>query len=367
MSLRNRLLANRAQPRVSWSAYGVTANPFPSASRSRTNVHCPIPADKHLEDRAVTFFETHQSQVLAIVGAQGVGKTNFLNHIEKEVQDVCVDLKQYYFVRYVADPEPSFDGLLRTSFQELGVGHLAALAKKVATHPEKLDCARSYEFRSALACLSRSTEDCQLLSACIDWLSGSRLSNYHRSNLHLNFSLDTVESHVTVWRDYITVSAKLGVLGGIFLLLDELEKQDGVLATRAVVRYLSALRAITDALEDHLFLIIAVTPEAALRYSNALPALRSRLEDQITLSPLTSVEDGLRLAEFYVKEARDASAPRAGSATRELLTPSDVAHVYATLAGRAKGRGDAGVRQREFLHGLHMLVEEKIAKGSEPT
>ena len=367
MSLRSRLLANQAPPRVSWNTYGVTGNPFPSASQSRTNIHCPIPADKHLEDRAVKFFETHQSQALAIVGDQGVGKTNFLNHIERGVQDVCGDLKDYYFVRYLADPEPSFDGILRTSFQELGVNHLATLAKRVATHPEKLDCARSYEFRSVLACLSKSPEDSQLLSACIDWLSGSRLSNYHRSKFHLNFSLDTVGSRVTVWRDYITVSARLGVLGGVFLLLDELEKQDGVLALTSVVRYLSALRAITDALSDHLFLIIAVTPEAVLRYSSALPALRSRLEDQITLSPLTSVDDGFRLAEFYVKQARDASVPRAGSATRELLTPSDVERVYATLAGRAKNRGDSGVRQREFLHGLHMLVREKVVKVPQPT
>lgn len=367
MSLRDRLLNSRAAPRVSWDTYGVTGNPFPSASQSRTNVHYPIPADKHLEDRAVQFFETHKSQVVAIVGTQGVGKTNFLNYIEKDVQDVCVDLKHYYFVRYMADPEPSFDGILRTLFQEFGVKHLAELAKNVASYPEKLDVVRSYDFRSALARLSQAPEDSQLLSACLDWLFGSRLLNYHRSNLHINFRLDTVESRTTVLRDYVAVSAELGVLGGIFLLLDELEKQDGVLAPRSVVRYLSALRAIIDALSDHLFMIIAVTPDAILRYSSALPALRSRLEDQITLSPLMSANDGFELARFYVMESRDASVSQTDSAMRELLVRSDVENVFSMLASRAKARGDSGVRQREFLHSLHVLLEKKMVKLSQST
>ena len=367
MSLRDRLLVSPATPRVSWDTYGVTGNPFPTASQSRTNVHCPIPADKYMEDRAVQFFETHHSQVIAVVGTQGVGKTNFLNHVEKDIQDVCVDLQHYYFVRYMADPEPSFDGILRTMFQEFGVGHLAELARKVAARPEGLSCARSYDFRSALACLSEAPEDTQLLSACQDWLFGSRLLNYHRSNLHVNFRLDTVESRMTALRDYIAVSAELGILGGIFLLLDELEKQDGVLAPRSVVRYLSALRAIIDALSDHLFMIIAVTPDAMLRYSIALPALRSRLEDQIKLSPLTSADEAIKLAEFYVKESIDSSVPDAGLATPKLLTHSDVRHLFERLARRSTSRGDSGVRQREFLHSLHELIEDKIVRSSRPT
>lgn len=365
MSLRDRILSSQATPRVSWGTYGVTGNPFPSTTQSRTNVHCPIPADKYLEDRVVKFFESHQSQVLSVVGTQGVGKTNFLNYIEKDLQDVCVDLKHHYFVRYIADPEPSFDGLLRTIFQELGLDHLATLARQVANHPAKLDCARSYDLRSALARLSEDPEDSDLLSACLDWLLGSRLLDYHRSRLQVSFRLDTVESRMTVLRDYVAVSANLGILGGIFLLLDELEKRDGVSVPRSVVGYLSALRVIIDALSNHLFLIIAVTPDAILRYSTALPALRSRLEDQIKLSPLMSMDDGFRLAEFYVEESRDASVPDADSATRGLLGRNDVERVFELLAGRAKGRGDSGVPQREFLNCLHTLVKERMVRLSQ--
>ena len=92
----------------------------------------------------------------------------------------------------------------------------------------------------------------------------------HRQSLGVQFRLDTVESRTAALRDLIQVSAAAGVLKGVFLLLDELEKQDGVLGLTAVVRYLSALRSIVDALPERLFLMIEITHDALLRYSARL-------------------------------------------------------------------------------------------------
>jgi hypothetical protein len=132
-------------------------------------------------------------------------------------------------------------------------------------------------------------------------------------------------------RNLVLVSSEAGILKGIFLLLDELEKQDGVLGPTAVVRYLSAMRAIIDALPNHLFLMIAVTPDAMRRYSSALPAFRSRLQNQITLAPLASVEEATELAKFYVDfgraEARNLRGP-AGGGDRELEHfPAKLGHI----------------------------------------
>src|SRR5207237_18328 len=116
------------------------------------------------------------------------------------------------------------------------------------------------------------------------------------------------------------------ILRGIFLLLDELEKQDGVLGPTAVVRYLSAMRAIIDALPSHLFMMIAVTPDAMRRYSVALPAFRSRLQNQLSLATLTNVDDALALSSFYLHNAREAAKKSEGhkGGTRLLLTDDDV-------------------------------------------
>ena len=360
MRLRDRLTRHEVMPATLRETYGITANPFPSANQSGTNVHFPIPADDQLENGIVTFFDDHKSQVVVIVGTQGVGKTNFLNHIETEIKDACVELSNYYLVRYMADPEPSFDGIVRTIFQELGVDHLAKTAEKLAKDPHPLDLARSYDLRSALLALSKNPNNKDLFSACLDWIFGSRILNYHRSNLHVNFRLDTVESRTAILRDYVIVSNASGALGGIFLLLDELEKQAGVLATKAVVRYLSALRAIIDAFSDNLFMVIAVTHDAMLRYSGALPALRSRLENRIELSTLESADEGHSLAYCYVERSRTTSVSGRDSVRKELLTRQEITQVFDELMDRSTHRGDAGVRQREFLHGLHVVVERKI-------
>jgi hypothetical protein len=190
------------------------------------------------------------------------------------------------------------------------------------------------------------------------------LLNIHRQRLGVSFRLDTVESRTAVLRDYVLLSSELGLLKGIFLLLDELEKQAGVLGPTAVVRYLSSMRAIIDSLPSHLFMIIAVTPDAMRRYSSALPAFRSRLENQISLSPLASFEEARSLADFYIDEAKKAGNRAAGSKAKApsklIITKEEMEEAYSVALKASERRADDGVRQREFLNALHNIAEGKI-------
>jgi hypothetical protein len=200
----------------------------------------------------------------------------------------------------------------------------------------------------------------------MEWLFGFRLLKAHREALDVQFRIDTVEAKTACLRDLIVVSNSAGILKGIFLLLDELEKQDGVLGPTAVVRYLSAMRAIIDALPRHLFMMIAITPDAMRRYSAALPAFRSRLQNQITLNPLSSFDEAKELAHFYLETAKkEATEKRQGKAGREVLvTDQQIASAFEQLQKLSERRGDAGVRQREFLHQLHTLAEKTIQAGA---
>lgn len=345
-----------------YDRYGVISNPFPSSNQTSDNPHYALgEADELAESQIATFIRDNKSQAVVVEGTQGVGKTNFLNYFEAEITEVSSDLQGYYVVRYLADPETTFDGTIRRLLQELGPDHLRKIAKKISDKESHVDSVRSQDVRTALYRLAHSENDISELM--MEWLLGFRLLKAHRETLEVQFRLDTVESKTAALRDIVEVSMSAGILSGIFLLLDELEKQDGVLGPRAVVRYLSAIRAIIDALPRGLFLMIAVTPDALRRYSLALPALRSRLQNRIELSPLKSVKDASTIAHFYIDSARNAAKSSRGvdGGECEILTTQQIEHCYYQLSEPARSRGDDGVRQREFLHELYMLAEQAMS------
>ena len=364
MSLRDKIknLSETGGGTDLYDRYGVISNPFPSSNQTSDNPHYALgEADELAESQIATFIRDNKSQAVVVEGTQGVGKTNFLNYFETEITDVSRDLQGYYVVRYLADPETTFDGTIRRLLQELGPDHLRKIAKKIGDNESHVDSVRSQDVRTALYKLASPENDISELM--MEWLLGFRLLKAHKETLGVQFRLDTVESKTAALRDIVEVSRNAGILSGIFLLLDELEKQDGVLGPRAVVRYLSAIRAIIDALPKGLFLMIAVTPDALRRYSLALPALRSRLQNRIELSPLKSVEDASAIAHFYINSARNAakSSRGVGGGECEILTTQQIEHCYYQLSEPARSRGDDGVRQREFLHELYMLAEKAMS------
>ena len=263
-------------------------------------------------------------------------------------------------IRYLAYPEAFFEGTTRRLFEELGAEHLSELAAALRVKGSSIEEARSHDMRAALRGLTRAADE-EVAQLMMQWLLGHRLLKSHRLSLGVQFRLDTVESKTAALRDLVQVSGDAGVLKGIFLLLDELEKQDGVLGPRAVVHYLSAVRAVVDALPRRLFLMIAMTPDALVRYSEALPALRSRLENRVVLSPLTDVDEAVNLARFYVEDSRRSarqSRPEEGG-KEPIVRRKEIETIYWEL-DQASRRGDTGVRQRAFLHALHRHAENVI-------
>jgi len=370
MSLRKRLQradSEEVRNRL-YEGFGVLANPFPASNQTVDNPHYQLDADEQAENIIVNFFHNQRSQVMVVEGTQGVGKTNFLNHFESEIRDALRIRKGYYVVRYLADPEASFEGTTRRLFEELGTDHLSRLIKKLREYGSPIEEARSRDMRTALHRLTEYDDE-SALELMMQWLLGLRLLKAHRQILGVQFRLDTVESKTAALRDIVQVSGSAGVLNGIFLLLDELEKQDGVLGPTAIVRYLSALRAIVDALPRRLFLMIAITPDALLRYSQALPALRSRFQNRIELEPLKDVKDALNLAKFYLDTGRrkaqeEESRDVVHEETELILQRGHVKECYRKLEKQAERRGDTGVRQREFLHALHELAEDVIQRNA---
>lgn len=367
MSLRERLRSDgpRSPQRDLYRQYGVLENPFPPASQTAGHPHSRSAADDEIEGRVENFIKEHRSQVVVVEGTQGVGKTNLLNFWENEIKDALGDADGYYVIRYLADPEASFDSTLRRLFQELGVEFIQKLGEQLVDKKEAIEAARNPEMRSALHRLAAKPGDLNRANLFRDWLLGLRILKSHREELDVQFRIDTVESKTGALRDVVIVSSKMGLLEGIFLLLDELEKQNGVLGATAVVRYLSSLRAIIDALPQHLFMMLAVTPDAMIRYSSALPAFRSRLQNPIILQPLDDDNKALALANFYITHARkmaDKSRASKSGGKDVLVEEAEIKSVFQELRRTLEKRAETGVRQRDFLHALHDRAERVIAK-----
>lgn len=369
MSLRDRLIkADKAATGGSkelLDRFGVLGNPFPASSQTTNNPHRAGSADEIIDEKIETFIRDHTSQVVVIEGTQGTGKTNYLNHYEKEITDIASELTGFYVVRYLADPEASFEGTVRRLVQELGTDHMHKLAAVLGKNGSAIEKARSVELRSALRRLAQADDEevGETADAFIDWLLGMRILKSHRHLLRVNFRLDTVEAKTAALRDIIVVSSEVGILNGVFLLLDELEKQDGILSATAIVRYLSALRALIDALPNHLFMMLAITPDALRRYGVALPAFRSRLNDRITLQGLQDEDDALELAKFYLSAARREAEAKSGSMRQPvhtILSDTEIKKQFRNLYEAATKAGDTGLRQRAFLHALHVLAEKRL-------
>ena len=345
--------------------FGVIENPFPASNQNLDNRHFRLDADEIVEDQIEAFVSNLKSRTLVVEGTQGVGKTNFLKHFEAEIQDAVQEIPGYYHVRYTADPEASFTGTIRLLFEDFGIEYLRTLSKALSENSILIKEARSHDMQNALENLAKRTDDDELLSLFLQWIRGSRVLRLHRTALGVQFRLDTVESMIGALKDFVRVSSKAQCLRGIFLLLDELEKQDGVLAPVAVVRYLSSLRAIIDALSDGLFLMLAITPDASERYAAALPALRSRLQNTVELHPLMSLNAAQELARFYLDAAKTKGRSRFSGlegGTNEVLSDEDAATCFAELESKLERRAEKGVRQREYLHKLSLRADENIRR-----
>jgi len=370
VSLRERMRGADSETgkRERFKKYGVLANPFPAAGQPVGHPRREDAIDDRVADRVGQFEAVGRpSQVVMVEGTQGVGKTNLLNYYEEQFRDYYQEDKAFYIIRYYPDPEPTFDTLLRKVFQNLDERHFAAIGRRLATGDVDLrnrakEIARGYEVRIVLNSLERAGANDEMLPECarlaLEWFVGLRVLKRHREVLGVSFRLDTVESRTQALRDVVYVSEKLGLLKGILLLLDELEKQDYSLSKTPVLRFLSAIRALIDALPRCLFLMLAMTPQARLRYFAMLPALAGRLQDRIELKSLGDPTEARSLSAFYVRHAREAA--RAGTQMSDVeqgampFPPDDrITGLFEALRKQSEERGTEGVTQRDFLHRLH--------------
>jgi hypothetical protein len=379
MSLKDRIRRDESSTvnyhKALFREFGVLENPFPAAGQPLGHPRLESDIDDKIVADIQEFELSHDSQVIVIEGTQGVGKTNLLNHYQSELEDLYRDDKTFYIIRYYPDPEPGFDSIIRKVFQELGENHFRMMGQKLSLMGREesaniIDMARNHEVRLVLHSLATAAKRDNgyldtVVGCAMEWFLGLRILNAHKYSLGVRFRLDTVESRTQALRDIVVVSVNLGVLRGIFLMLDELEKQEYSLSTTPIVRYLSAIRALIDALPTHLFLMLALTPVALRRYFTMLPAIAGRLQKRYELLPLTTEEQALALYGKYLEVARkkaelNGNIRTGGAKGRDILGEQEIRNLFEELSEKSGQKGISGVTQRDFLNQLHLLTQERF-------
>lgn len=352
--------------------FGVLSNPFPRSNLTTGNPRFKISDVDDLAEEKISKFineysQVNESQVIVLVGTQGVGKTNFLKYYEEEIAQVTQITHRNYLVRYLANPGKNFSSTIRYIFEELGIEHLQKLKQKLKNDQEDtfLEKIRSKDMERSLKRLKSAGDELEIEKIMMDWLLGLRILKVHREELRVKFWLDTIEAQTTALKDLVEVSIYAGVLDGIFLLLDELEKQGGIQSPRMLVNYLSDIRAIIDALPRGFFLVMAVTPDALKRFKETLPALRGRLQDEINLPELGSIEEALKLADLYLEDARKKARrefPDNLGGSSLIIGVEEIKRIFQGLYDSRNMIADEGVRQRDFLHKLSVVAEQNFRK-----
>lgn len=357
-----------------YEQYGVLENPFPPASQPMGHPHKETDEDDIIVARLKSFTRDETTQVIVIEGMQGIGKTNLLEYYRDELQSIYGNHEGYYIIRYYSDPEPEFGGVVRRIIQEFGVDYLQEIGKRLSKlsssdQDKAFSRVRNFETRQAFRALRDAADDKDELQPAstllLDYFLGLRVLKRHTEVLGIQFRLDTTESKTQALHDLIFLGQQLGCFKALFLFFDELEKQGG-LPPQQTTRYLSAIRALVDALPNFLFLLLAMTPEARLRYSSMLPALASRLQSVIPLKPLQNEKEAVDFYHFYLDKARETA--KSSKETKNWvrgdqvpLLDRTVGEWFRRLQQQEEKRGQEGVTQRVFLNRLYLLFEQRAS------
>lgn len=350
-----------------YKSFNIIRNPFPSASSTTGHPHMPIQQDEEIMSKLKSFIAEGDTKLLVVTGTQGTGKTNLLSAYDDLLTE---KMSNKYIIRYLSNPEPTFDPLIKTILTDFGKERIQEIAIKYkkTSNQDEIDNRFSSDVKTLIKNLSK-LEGNDLAENCdyaFQWLLGLPVRKVHKENLGIFFRLDTVEAKTRALKDIIEIGVYLESVSGIFLLLDELEKQDGVASPAATVKYLSALRALIDALPKHLFLMLAMTTDAMLRYSEMLPALKGRLATKIELLPIRSHDEAEKLFKFYLNYAEEEAKIFASKkmvqeefSSHHIISQQEFEEIYEKLSSKTTSEG---IRQREFFNALHEKAGKKLSR-----
>lgn len=301
----------------------------------------------------------------ALQGARGLGKTNFLRHVEHEIRRLESEQKlQGIAARYLtakaADPRRIVVEILTALGEQRLIDLLRSWSKAAPSLPDTLRSTDFDRFVSATARVASTQAGARRAYAfLLRWLGGQQTVKEEREEFDV-LARDRLPPAVSL--PYLAAIIEMlvdhGELRGVVLLIDELEDfQAGGLRERQ--DFAHTLKSVVNAFNQRRLFLVAAGQAAAFNMLKLLyPSLESRWR-RADLLPIQSAEEAVNLAHAYMRYAHGlwlATGRNRKPVPIEQLEP-DKKTIEATFARTLPRDND----HRRFLSLLHDEFEKLTA------
>lgn len=371
---------------TAYATYGYLDNPFPESGRVAGDVYVERPETAELGS-ALSDFLTQPAApggFWVVQAESGLGKSNFLQHIEYELASAVRSSQVEGVVfRYVGQQLPSAWNLVEQTLMTIGSERLRQLLALGSTLPSTPDSQQDTDIGRFFDTIRRQLPlpagkvhdpDVEFL---MRWLTGERTRSEERQRFHListdRLSVGTALAYLQV---LFSLLKEASICSRMVLLIDEFEDVQN-LSKAAQNDYVNTLKSLVNVFNWNGLFVILASQEAVIQtLRERYPSFSTRLKT-VSLRPLETPDDAVLLAEAYKEYAHRRyllDSPKAKPKDRKLLIPSKdaIENQWRKLAQEMSmgffeptgvpGRLKPRVRQRQLLDSLHQWMREKISQ-----
>lgn len=364
-TLLEKLLSNAHSDGI--DALGYTKNPFPPRGQVQDEVYLPRPELAQVEESLARFLKGDgPGRTWAVAGESGVGKSNFLRYLNRQLDDVqkagvLSGAAYRYMTSQQLTPRQLTEAIATAVGIEAFTKLMAYLPNSQYQPPAEIDGTALGDYLMYIV-QGKSTESPDSTAKfTMRWLGGQQTYAPERALYGITMRERIPPAVALPWlRHVLDLMEHRGILSRLVLLLDEFEDVQS-LSSAVQNDYLMTLKGLINAFNlDRLFLVLAGQPTAFDRMGQRFPSLKTRWE-VVTLEPLRRPEDAIRLAKQYKEfEHRNWLANKPNSKPKVDLRPTEL-EIKAIFGELLSLQPSRGVTQRDLLAHLHEWIDTQAS------
>jgi len=337
---------------------GYLDNPFPTRGKVAPEIYVERPELSQLQQELNSFLSSNErdGSFWALEASKGIGKSNFLRHLEWEIKQAKQkeQLPLTVVCEYIDSSFISPRDLVEKLVFTIGEENFNALFKHKVKLPKTVqgtDLWRFFESPDIQQSAFGNIENphTQFL---MKWLMGTATTVKEREKYTI-WSKDRMPPAVafSYLRVLITCMKQAGILDKILLLIDEFENIQH-LERRKKTEFIQTFKSMLNCFNwEMLFVIIAGQESAFTTIGSQYTSLADRWRRK-SLKPIQSSKQAIELAQTYMQYAHEIYCQNDKNIKPLKPSEDEIKIIYADLSKE--------VTQRDLLDALHQWIENEV-------